>query len=160
MQDVLNKIDQYSKHDEKNSSFTTSFNEWSEPKSEHSCINELSNNNMSKEYRFNKLNMYVSLNIETLEEWSGKKYSSVLYDSDIDGKDTSTFRDKIMNQSQLYFIVVDSENDVFGHYHSGVIHKELCNNDDGIFIFTLNSNGRSGINKHNSSGRHTHTYIY
>ena len=50
-------------------------------------------------------------------------YSEVLYDSDNDGKESSVFREKVMKHSQLHFIVVDSDNNVFGHYHPGVIGK-------------------------------------
>ena len=104
---------------------------------------------------------YVVDNIPKLEEWCGKKYSSVLYDSDIDGKDSSIFRKKIMNHNQLYFIAIDSNDNVFGHYHPGVIDK--INDfiyDNNIFIFTLNSNGRSGIKKFNRKDGNTYTNIY
>ena len=53
-----------------------------------------------------------------------------------------------MNHNQLYFIIIDSNDNVFGHYHSSVIDK--INNwiyDSNIFIFTLNSNGRCEIKK-------------
>ena len=94
---------------------------------------------------------YVVNNIPKLEEWSGKKYSSVLYDSDIDGKDSSIFRNKILNHNQLYFIAIDSNDNVFGHYHPGVIDKIGDRiYDNNIFIFTLNSNGRSGVKKFDS----------
>ena len=105
---------------------------------------------------------YVVNNIPKLEEWSGKKYSSVLYDSDIDGKDCSIFRNKIMNHNQLCFIAIDSNDNVFGHYHPGVIDKIYpnCNYDNNIFIFTLNSNGRSGVKKFNRKNGYTCTGIY
>ena len=103
---------------------------------------------------------YVVNNIPKLEEWSGKKYSSVLYDSDIDGKDSSIFRNKILNHNQLYFIAIDSNDNVFGHYHPGVIDKIGYNiHDNNIFIFTLNSNGRSGVKKFNRKAGNTFTYI-
>ena len=104
---------------------------------------------------------YVVNNIPKLEEWSGKKYSSVLYDSDIDGKDSSIFRNKILNHNQLYFIAIDSNDNVFGHYHPGVIDKIRRNiYDNNIFIFTLNSNGRSGIKKFDRKDGDTCTGIY
>ena len=85
----------------------------------------------------------------------------MLYDSDIDGKDSSIFRNKIMNHNQLYFIAIDSHDNVFGHYHPGVI-DEISNfiYDDNIFIFTLNSNGRSGVKKFNRKRENNCTYIY
>ena len=86
--------------------------------------------------------------------------NNVLYDSDIDGKDSSIFRNKIMNHNQLYFIIIDSNNNVFGHYHPGVIDKIGYNYDSNIFIFTLNSNGRCGIKKFNNKDGNTFTWIY
>ena len=79
--------------------------------------------------------------------------NTVLYDSDIDGKDSSIFRNKILNHNQLYFIIIDSNDNVFGHYHPGVIDKISSNiYDSNIFMFTLNSNGRCGIKKFNNKG--------
>ena len=88
--------------------------------------------------------------------------NNVLYDSDIDGKDSSIFRNKIMNHNQLYFIIIDSNDNVFGHYHSGVIDIiDNCNIDSNMFMFTLNSNRRCGIMKfNNKSGNNTYTYIF
>ena len=85
---------------------------------------------------------YIINNMTQLEEWSGKKYSETLYDSDIDGKDSSIFRNKILHHNQLYFIIIDSNDNVFGHYHPSVINK--INDyiyDRNIFIFILNNNG-------------------
>ena len=103
---------------------------------------------------------YVVNNMNKLEEWSGKKYSSVLYDSDIDGKDSSIFRNKILNHNQLYFIAIDSNDNVFGHYHPGVVDGIGSNiYDNNIFIFTLNSDGRSGVKKFNRKNGDICTYI-
>ena len=107
----------------------------------------------------NETYRYVVNNMNKLEEWCGKKYSSVLYDSDIDGKDSSIFRNKILNHNQLYFIAIDSNDNVFGHYHPGVIDKIGVNFDKNIFIFTLNSNGRSGVKKFNRKAGNICTYI-
>ena len=54
-----------------------------------------------------------------------------------------------MNHNHLYFIVIDSNDNVFGHYHPGVIDKIFYpqNYDSNIFVFTLNSNGRSGVRR-------------
>ena len=80
-------------------------------------------NNEYKEPRLHTLNSYVVDNMNKLEEWSGKKYSKVLYDSDIDGKNSKIFTEKIKNHGQLYFVVIDSHENVFGHYHDSVIDK-------------------------------------
>ena len=96
-----------------------------------------------------------------LEEWSGKKYSSVLYDSGVDGRESSIFREKVKNHNQLYFIVIDSNDNVFGHYNPSVIDKIGESIDDNnIFLFTLNSNGRGGVKKFNRKDGNTSTFIY
>ena len=87
--------------------------------------------------------------------------NNVLYDSDIDGKDSSIFRNKILNHNQLYFIAIDSNDNVFGHYHSGVIDKIDYNNyDSNMFMFTLNSNERCGIKKFDNKYGDTYTFIW
>ena len=95
-----------------------------------------------------------------MEEWSGLKYHQILYDSLNDGKSSKTFRNKIINHSQLYFNVIDSNNNVFGHYHHGIIDKTGSNYDNiYIFIFTLNSNERCGIKKFNNKSFDVCTWI-
>ena len=65
-----------------------------------------------------------------------------------------------MNHNQLYFIIIDSNDNVFGHYHPGVIDKIGYNDyDSNMFIFTLNNNGRCGIKKFDSKDGNAHTYI-
>ena len=107
-------------------------------------------------------NEYVYNNLKTLETWSEHQVNNVLYDSDIDGKDSSIFRNKIMNHNQLYFIIIDSNNNVFGHYHSGIINKIDSSDiyDSNIFIFTLNNNGRCKIKKFNNIKHKMSTYIH
>ena len=90
--------------------------------------------------RLNKCDDVVKQNIPTLEEWSGLKYKQVLYDSDIDGKSSEIFRNKILKHKQLYFIVKDSEGNVFGHNHSSNIHEFNVDIDDkNIFMFKLSN---------------------
>ena len=87
--------------------------------------------------------------------------NNVLYDSDIDGKDSLIFRNKIMNHNQLYFIAIDSNDNVFGHYHSGVIDKIGSSiYDSNMFMFILNRNGRCGIKKFNNKYGKACTCIY
>ena len=52
--------------------------------------------------------MFIN-NLKTLETWSGHQVNNVLYDSDIDGKDSSIFRNKIMNYNHWYFIIIDDK---------------------------------------------------
>ena len=103
---------------------------------------------------------YVINNIPTLEEWCGLKYSQVLYDSDIDGTDSVTFRERIMNHEHVYFIIIDDHDNVFGHYHPGIINKvDESLQDVGIFVFTLNNDGRCGVKKYGRTYGIIYTYI-
>ena len=78
----------------------------------------------------------------------------MLFDSDnCDGK---TLFDTVLNHKHLYFIVFDSENNVFGQYYDSKltekVNKDIISNKhlipiDRLFLFTLNSNGRCGIKK-------------
>ena len=89
---------------------------------------------------------FIKNNIQKLEDWSGLKYKNFLDDSDVDGKSNEIFRNKIINHSHLYFIVIDSNENVFGHYHNTIIDKTgLDIYDSDIFMFTLNSNGRNDV---------------
>ena len=57
--------------------------------------------------------------------------------------------DKIMNQNHLYFIVINSDGNMFGHYHDNIINSYFdykYNYDDNIFIITLHNNRGSEIN--------------
>ena len=42
-----------------------------------------------------------------LEYWCGLKFRQIIYDSDVDGKSSEIFKNKIINHSHLYFIVID-----------------------------------------------------
>ena len=97
---------------------------------------------------------FVVANIAKLEEWSGKKYDLRLYDSDRDEKDYNEFNSEILYQTNLYFIVIDSENNVFGHYHPREIN-DCINLDDNTFLFTLYSNERCGVKKFDVKGKLT-----
>ena len=96
-------------------------------------------------------NKYITNNINKLEEWSKLKFNQIVYDSDIDGKSNEIFRNKIINHSHLYFIVIDDKNNVFGYYFPGKIDN-IGNDiyDPNIFMFSLNSNGRCDVMKFNN----------
>ena len=99
---------------------------------------------------------YVVNNIKMLEEWCGHQYNTVLYDSDVDS--SNSFVEKVEGHEHLYFIVIDDENDVFGHYHDGVVYSHV-EYDKGIFLFTLNSNGRCGVMKYTSRSDRVNTVL-
>ena len=105
-------------------------------------------------------NSFIKYKISTLENWCGLKYKQVLYDSDVDNKSSEIFRNKIINHSHLYFIVIDSEDNVFGHYHNKMIDEIGYDmNDDDIFLFILNSNGRSSADNFKRK-KNVCTHIY
>ena len=55
-----------------------------------------------------------------------------LFDSEVDGDDVEYFKFFVKDHNQLYFIVIDDHNNVFGHYHPGYItHVE------GTFIIVM-----------------------
>ena len=75
-----------------------------------------------------------------------------MYESEIDSKETSTIKSIVIKNEHLYFIVIDSNDNVFGHYHPSIIDRISNDNFSNIFIFTLNSNGRCEIKKFNRKG--------
>ena len=95
--------------------------------------------------------VYVEDNIPILEEWSGCSFESILFDSDFcigKGNVEQTFRERILNHKHLYFIVIDDELNVFGHYHNTTIDSLNCMIcDKDIFMFSLNNNKRGGVKK-------------
>ena len=109
---------------------------------------------------------YIYNQEQTLENWSGKEVDRVIYDSEIDGEESTIFRSRILNHNYLYFIFVDSDNNVFGHYLPCTINrfgykdssKQLI--DDNIFVFSLYSNGRCKTSRYLSNNKGTFVYIY
>ena len=109
----------------------------------------LENKKISKKLNNRGNNEYVYKHIKTLEEWSGQQVNNVLYDSDIDGKGSEIFRDKILNHNHLYFIVIDSNGNMFRYYDYDIINSYFdykYNYDYNIFIITLYNNRGSEIN--------------
>jgi len=87
------------------------------------------------------------------------KFSGVVYDSELDGKSNSIFKESVLNEEHLYFIVTDNNNNVFGHYHPGRIKEIGINYDPSIYMFTLYSNGRCGVMKFQNNRERTCTCI-
>ena len=83
--------------------------------------------------------------VKQLEQWTNKKCSEVLFDSDKDdwSQNTSVFGDKIYGKSNLMFIVEDTNNNKFGGYLTSTIDKyDDYIIDKNAFVFSLKSNGR------------------
>ena len=103
---------------------------------------------------------YIIKNISKLEEWSKLKFNKIIYDSEIDGKSNKVFKNKILNHSNLYFIIIDSNFNVFGHYHNGIINIIITHiYEPKIFIFSLKLDGKSEIKKYERK-RNLYTFIY
>lgn len=82
--------------------------------------------------------------IEMIENWTGKKIVSMIFDSDVDNWDTGKdFSNYIIGKSNLLFMINDEQNNRFGGYISSQITKpDTYIKDSQAFIFSLNSNGR------------------
>ena len=93
--------------------------------------------------------------IKQLQEWSSMKCGEVVFDSDKDNwnPNTSVFDDKVMNRSNLIFVVEDTSNNKFGLYTTTKVEKyDSYHTDQNAFLFSLKSNGRlNDMQKYNIS---------
>ena len=44
-----------------------------------------------------------------------------IYDNDTNDTDKSYFREKVLNHENLYFVIIDTNNNIFCHYNKGKI---------------------------------------
>ena len=111
---------------------------------------------------FKDINLnYIIYYIPLLEEWSGLNFNQILYDSEIDERTNKSLNHKIFDKNNLYFIVIDSKNNIFGHFHYNYITKYGVNYDSDLFIFSLKTNEKNEIKKfENISKNKTCTEIY
>ena len=63
-------------------------------------------------------NEYNLNNIIKLKELSWYKYRNNIYNNYVYNKNNEIFRNKIINQIYLYFIVVDEDHNVFGYFYN------------------------------------------
>ncbi|BFU20573.1 trichohyalin, putative [Entamoeba histolytica] len=82
--------------------------------------------------------------IKQIEEWTEKRISNILFDSDIDNwnKNTSVFDQRIINKEHIIIIIEDEEGNKFGGYVNKKIDKYGWISDSKSFLFSLESNGR------------------
>ncbi|BFU26143.1 trichohyalin, putative [Entamoeba histolytica] len=93
----------------------------------------------------NKSNDKTKEIINQIEEWTEKRISNILFDSDIDNwkVNTSVFGERIMNKEHIIIIIEDSRGNKFGGYVNCKIDKvDSWINDSNSFLFSLESNGR------------------
>ena len=81
-----------------------------------------------------KNNMYM------FEKWSGLVFrNKVLFDSFYDSR--SEFVQKIKGAMNVYYIVIDNNDNIFGHYMNNAISDKGINVvDNGLFLFSLRTN--------------------
>ncbi|BFU24979.1 predicted protein [Entamoeba histolytica] len=79
-----------------------------------------------------------------LEEWTNRKVSNILFDSDKDDwkQGTSVFDQRMMNKEHIIIIIEDEEGNKFGGYVNSKIDEVGYINDSQSFLFSLESNGR------------------
>lgn len=117
------------------------------------------NDTVFKDSSMNKVLWYLP----NLEEWSESRFKEIVYDSSYSKVETL---DKVIyGKSKLYFISIDSNNNIFGHYHPSKIIKGI-NRDQSIYMFSLRSSERVSPEIYYSSPRsnvftevYSHTYI-
>ena len=84
-----------------------------------------------------------------IEEWTGLKYVTILFDSDIDDCSTEkVFKERVMGKKQIVLIVEDFRRNKFGGYLNRVEEEVYLYEiwrfvpDTTSFFFSLESNGR------------------
>ena len=107
MNDVIEEINRYSgRNDTKMKKLPLLFKEYTDPKvnesdqkSKQTSVQKSMKQVVPRVVKKLKIDayQYITDNMYKLEEWSGKRYRSVLFDSDRDGQDSSVFRNRIMN---------------------------------------------------------------
>ncbi|BFU18508.1 trichohyalin, putative [Entamoeba histolytica] len=83
--------------------------------------------------------------INQIEEWTERRISNILFDSDKDdwNRNTSVFDQRIMNKEHIIIIIEDEEGNKFGGYVNSKIDKiNDYINDSKSFVFSLESKGR------------------
>ncbi|BFU22112.1 trichohyalin, putative [Entamoeba histolytica] len=93
----------------------------------------------------NKSNDKTKEIIKQIEEWTERRINNILFDSYVDdwNKNTSVFKQRIMNKKHVIIIIEDSEGNKFGGY----VNEKIDKVDDYIydsqsFLFSLESKGR------------------
>nr|BAN40994.1 hypothetical protein [Entamoeba invadens]BAN41869.1 hypothetical protein [Entamoeba invadens] len=95
---------------------------------------------------------------EGLEKLTGMKIKSVVFGADIDNwsQNTSVFNAKIINKSNLCFLVEDANHNKFGGVYTGNINAvSKYINSGSSYIFSLVRNGILNPKKFGKSGNNT-----
>ncbi|BFU21979.1 trichohyalin, putative [Entamoeba histolytica] len=98
-----------------------------------------------KEVKYKDSEITSKHQIKQLEEWTEKRISNILFDSDKDdwNYDTSVFGERVMNKEHIIIIIEDEEGNKFGGYiNSKIDEVGYYIYDSQSFVFSLESNGR------------------
>jgi hypothetical protein len=85
---------------------------------------------------------YLYRQVPLLKNWCGKEFDKIIYDSDKDVNkydNGATLFAKIKNKPNLYFIIIDSNENIFGFYVNKEITREIGKYNE-LFMFSLRSN--------------------
>ncbi|ELP94614.1 hypothetical protein EIN_497940 [Entamoeba invadens IP1] len=105
-------------------------------------MNMISNTNNSQEHISKSISSQSPLSI--VSSWVGHTRALRVFDSEHDELNSEALWNKIKGRRNLMFVVVTTEGNVFGSYHSIIPHSQgsWVSSDDDQFIFTLrNSSG-------------------
>ncbi|KAL7717070.1 TLDc domain-containing protein [Entamoeba marina] len=90
------------------------------------------------------VNQTVLINV--LKEWSNKGTFNIIFDTDENGDgDNLVLHNTVMGKSNLYFIIFDDKQNVFGGYVSKKINRSgfAPIYDNNAFLFSLIRNGKT-----------------
>lgn len=81
--------------------------------------------------------------LAALQEWTGKEFGKVVFDSSVDGFSIETLFDKARGKPNIMLIASTLAGDLFGVFYSvaATEHKQWSF-DQKIFVFSLKSHGR------------------
>ncbi|KAL7722474.1 TLDc domain-containing protein [Entamoeba marina] len=83
----------------------------------------------------------IQKEIDVLIQWCELENYKIIFDSDIDGDGKGTLVSSILDKSNLYFIHIDKNDNVYGGYIPTKIHY-LTNSCSDTFVFSLLRNGK------------------
>ena len=87
--------------------------------------------------------MNITQYLSQLKEWSNHSNYTILYSTETEELSARTLNSKIKGKRNLYFIIEDTNNNIFGSYHSILPnekeYKQHSSEDQHHFIFTLHN---------------------
>ena len=90
---------------------------------------------------------------EYMKEWTNKTKFKLIYSSDKDELNASTFNAKVGNKENVMIIVFTSKNYIFGSYHSKIPEQSsMISSDSNHFAFSFLSHGMNEVKKWKGSG--------